>query len=460
MGQNGFSTKLKKAAAAMAFACLGTLGATPAFAVVEPAFYAWEAGVWTPFEAAYNQFVEEVDNQFFAINTYLSEIYTYMISGEGDTGTGIIGAVNANMNKIWSEQRPYMENMTGQTASWDRRNMLDSISGTAIMARAADPRACSELPVMAASRAVHGGGGGARAKGGTETKVAQAQGGTGLSDISHAADIFVAHESKYCSAEDVSYTGAAADRFGSARNAFGCSATGTMPDGDNRVQSVFVPAHDYVKAGRGDAAEIGKSYSLTYDAAGTGTAQSDAADISIRNMTASFSPNALSKDVEGTPAGKALLARVKVFNDRVSPAVMALASLKASRSSVNFNAEAAGGPDATWASEAARVYKTVFPPNTPVPAKPSEMELTRFEVARRYLDYGAGSWLEKLGADTPDQVAVESAQTLALLAHLQYETMVRTEQTNALLISLLAQSVNPVTKQDIDLASQMAARGK
>jgi len=450
MSGKTLGTKLKKTAAIVGIALAGLMATSKpatAFTEVDPIFDAWSTSV-------YAAFVEEVDNQFFAINTYLAEIYAYLSTGEGDMGTGVVGT----MNKIWEEQRPYMENMTGQQSAWSRRNMLDGMAGQTVVNKLPDPRACSELPMTMGARGMAGAGsGGMRvSKGATEARLAAQGGGSKSSDVQYAADIQATHlASGYCSATDASYL----DKNGNAttaRGAFGCAVGDThkMPDADARIQSVFRPAHDFA-----DPNAV-KTYgtSLTYNNGSTSPSpvgdQAKAADDAIATMIARFSPPALPKEVEQTSAGKVFLAKVKVFNSRVSPALdfltTAKARLDASQNSVpNGSAVLADLQDFFH-----RLY-----PSSPVPQNASDAEIMRYEVLRRYAD-PEGTWSQALTAASGDaaKLATIQAQTQAVELYLLYNMHDRQLETNSLLSAILAQSVNPITRAELQAASSQIAK--
>ena len=376
----------------------------------------------------------------------MAEIYAYLNAGEGETGTGVIGT----MNKIWQEQRPYQENMGNQNASWNRRSALDAIPGQAIANRFADPRNCSELPMMMGARsATGGGGGGSRAsRGATEAVIAKQMGGTKPNDVAHAAALYGGHKAGgYCTSEDANYV-KTDDSVGDSRQGFDClpGDTKKMPDGDARVQSILRPAHDYTDPNA--IKQYGTSLTFNNGAASLPIGdQAKAADDAIATIAARFSPPTLPKDVEQTPSGKILLTKVKAFNARVSPAIEAMSSAAA-----RLNASKNGIPAAQVASLLAdfqAVYGRLFP-GSPVPSNVSEEEVMRYEVLRRFAD-PSGNWLKTLNA-TGDAARVGQiqAQTQAVELQLLYTLNERANETNMLLSALVAQSVNPITRQEID----------
>jgi hypothetical protein len=421
---------LKKIALAVTMAAGAFSMPTPAHAYEsDPWFHEWVL-------SEYAAFVSEVDNQFFAINTYLSEIYTYMISGEGDTGTGIIKAITGNMNKIWAEQQQFTEATNKNAAQMGRVTATDAAVSNRIAASLPDPRACDEIPKVMGGRMGGGGGGGSRnSKGAYEAPVVNKGGGTSLNNATQAGQVYGTHAggngNNYCSTADVKYTN------GEAHAAFGCSAASTtMPDGDARVQSLFIPAHDY------NNASVAAAQSITFKPESAKAAQDAATSI-----LSSFSPAALPKDLETSSEGKTYLARVKVYNARISPAVHALAQLASSRSpDLNLPAPF----KAAWMSVAQPVFAHILPGVT-VPEVPSEAEVTRFEVLRRYADFGTTSWANDVIKDTDQGRLLQMLNTTeAVKLYVEWQIHNRMEENNALQAAILAQLTNPINKGELD----------
>lgn len=444
--------KFRKTALAVMIASAGLLGASTTANAYEgdPWFHAWEGYEWTPFLDMYYQFVEEVDNQFFAINTYLSEIYAYLTKGEGETGKGVIGV----MQKIWSEERPFLENMTNQQANWQRATAAEMMPAQTALSRAPDPRSCYELPTTIGARYATGGGGSSRrARASTETSIAKSQGGTKPNDVAYANEMYSAHKSSgYCSKEDAQYPNGSVDR-----NAAGCTIgdTAKMPDGDARIQSVFRPAHDYT-----DANAVKKyGSSLTYNQGKSSPSpvgdQAKAADDAISTMITRFSPPALPKEVEQTPAGKVLFTKIKTFNARISPALDFLASAK-SRYDATHSDIPTQYADSILA-DFKDYYARMFPGADPI-EKPSEAEVMRYEVLRRYADTN-GEWMKTLMAQgDAGKIAQIQAQTQGVELYLLYNLHERQVETNAILSALLAQSVNPITRAELQATSNQISK--
>lgn len=461
--KNGWKAKLKKTIAGMAVAA--SLGS-----VSLPA-HAYEGDPWFHFwvDTVYVQFASAVTNQFFGINTYLDMIYTYMISGEGDFGSGIIGGITKHMDLLWSQQRQWQEEMVNKQAAYGIKTAVDAATANTIASRIGDPRVCSEIPLRAAGRfAALGGGGGARGRARTEAIAAQAAPGVKVSDAEHAADVVSLHgggskelginAGDLCSKQDAERSGDAAKVLGSKRNSFGCQAEGSMPDGDSRIQSIFVPAHKYEAVASGDPQEIAKASSLTYS-----QPQAAVASLAAKNAVNSFSPPSLPNDVENSPTGKMLLAKQKIFQDRLSPAIQALSSIVGSRTpmSSNLGTATAKALADNWQKTAADVYSRVFPAGTPVPATPSMAEMLRYEVYRRFLDVGGmDSWINKLDTADDRKILQMQAETQSVQLYVEWELLNSIRENNAIQAAILAQMINPVTKQELSTAAATAYRNK
>lgn len=439
------TTVFKRALSALAVTgALASMSApAQAFTEVDPHWRAWEASTYT-------QFVMKVNNQFYNINQYLADIHAYLTNGDGDTGRGVIGTITKTMDA----QRKFSEEDTANEHARMQVLSMNQAMATRVAASISNPRDCYELPKGMGARMGGGGGATAASKGRIETNLAKEGAGTKTSEVAHAAAVYGNHSANgHCTAEDAKYAGV---NGGSAdRQAFGCTAPGKMPDGDARAQSLFVPAHDYTKA---DAPE---RLSLTFDNGQkvNGPSQAMSADETIANIVARFSPPALPKGVEQTPQGRVLLTKQKVFNARLSPAVNALSTIAAGRDGVN-NPMSDTMRKSVWGDEVAGVYGRVFP-GLKVPVKPSEMEVLRYEVMRRYADYGGGSWNEKMVSNSdPAARSKMQLENQAVQLNLLYQIHSRMEENNAVQAAILSHLVNPITKSDLELAAQGALNSK
>lgn len=436
MSQKTFRGSIKKTMAAVSIAMAFTLAVPPVEAhgppdgalgdpVATAAFNAWNTNIYTVF-------VTTVNNQFYAINTYLSQIYEYMRVGSGDpdNGTGLIGT----MKVIWEETQAFNEANGKMNAQMNRVTSVDAAVANRVAASMPDSRACSEIPRVMGARMAGGGGGGSRAaRGGLERIVANSGAGTAPSSLNQAGDVFSTHATKYCSTPDIQFTN------GQAHTAFGCTAVSTMPDGDARVQSLFVPAHNYEQTAPSIAAN------LTFSTAD----EKQAAKDSSKNIISAFSPPGLTREMEATPEGKQYLTRVKVFNTRISPAIHALAQIASYRfPDANIPSFLSDG----WKAIATPVYGRIFP-GMSVPDLPSAAEVVRFEVLRRFADFGAESWHQKIIQDNDQANLLRELNTTASVnLYVNWELHNRMEENNALQASILSQLVNPTSKQELDSA--------
>lgn len=436
-------TPLKRVAASLAVAAACAVTSAPAFAYEgDPWFRQWQTSVFA-------QFQMNVQNQFYAINEFMNAIRIYLTTGEGDTGTGLIGTIQKTQdaNRFYGQEEAATNHARNQVLA------MNQAMANRVASSIPDPRDCDELPQRVGARAGGGGGGSMVSKGRTEAKAAANAAGTLPSPTAHAAAVYGNHQAGgYCAAEDINYSGAAG---GSARNAFNCTTPGAMPDGDARAQSVFVPAHDYVNA------SAATRMSLTYDGGQTptsGPSQAAAADDSINNIVSRFSPAAMPKNIEQSPQGRIVLAKQKVFNARLSPAINALAGIS-SRRNASANAMSTEALAAVWDNSTVQgVYDRVFS-GAQHPKKPSEMEVIRYEVMRRYADYGVNSWITQVTNEAdPAKRSLAQIQNQAVELNLLYQIHGRLEENNALQSAILAQLMNPVTKADIELNSQAASQ--
>ena len=426
--------RFKKAALAAAVSAAALSCAAPAQAYEsDPWFHSWESSVYTAF-------VQQVTNQFFAINTYLSQIYLYLNSGVGETGTGVIGT----MQKLGQQNQEFTESANKNLAQMNRVTQTDASVAQRVAAAMPDPHECSEIPRVMGARMAGGGGGGGRAiKGSIERVVSNAGGGTAPSSVAQAGDVYATRsQAKYCSTADVTFSN------GKRHAAFGCSAASTtMPAADVRVQSLFVPAHNFEDPAQEKAAN------LTFSTPEEGQAAADAAKMVI----SAFSPVGLTPDMESTPAGKQYLTRVAAFNARLSPAIHALAQIASLRMpDANLASEIAE----SWKANATPVYARIFP-GMKVPEKPSESEVMRYEVLRRYADYGPESWHQKqIQDDDQARLTRELTDAVVVNTYVNWQTHNRLEESNAIQAALLAQSVNPTTKQELEVASRSVYSNK
>lgn len=359
-------------------------------------------------------------------------LYSYLISGIGDVGTGVVGTISGNARAKMSHDETQEGNQAAHYAAVDRTRDAEMIPAKRVINNSPDPSHCSEEAINMASGAAGANSDAALATAAqiakSNAKTAQNQAGTQPSDTAHAAKV-LEEMKKYASDID-----AKEGRFASAGSA-------GMPDGNIRTQSLFTPAHDYTKP------DESAKQNLTFT-----KEQQEAADAVINNMVTRFTPPALPQAVEATPTGKVYIAKTKIFNARLSPAVMALSGIAARRAESPLS----GNTQQGWQT-ASKEYSAIFP-GVNKPSAPSEMETLRMEVMRRY----AGSdWLTDLKKNSnPARVAQEQAATDAVKLKVLYEIHNRMEENSAVQAAILSQLVNPVSRSEIDNIAQSAFRNK
>lgn len=410
----------------------------------DPHWRVWES-------TTYRAFVQRVTNQFFEINQHMADVRGYLTNGDGETGKGVIGAITKTAD---ADRKFQEENMANEHA---RMQVLAMNQAMAIRVAGAisNPRDCYELPKRVGARMGGGGAGSNVPKGRTEAKVAATNAGNQPSPVAHAAAVYGNHKANgFCSNEDANYAGVTTGD--ASRNAFGCEAAGPMPDGDARAQGLFVPAHDYT------AAASAKKVSVTFDngaAASGGSTQRNAADESIANIVSRFSPPALPKNVEQTPAGRILLTKQKIFNARLSTSINALSTIAAMRDA-SANPMSAQTLARVWGADVDAVYSRVFP-GVQKPEKPSEIEVLRYEVMRRYADYGDSSWaVEGSKVSDPAKRQLMQMETEAVQLNLLYQIHSRLGENNAIQAAILAQLVNPISKEELERSARGAIQSK
>lgn len=390
--------------------------------------------------------------QFTNVITELNNIYNYLAYGIAQDSTKASKGLIGTIIKEHELDRKYLEEQLALNHSRDQTLAMKQAYATNVAGKIQDYRVCDDLvrdlqaQTSGGGGAVGRGGGGSVAKGNTERQVAASSAGNATTLVGQSAQIYNNHAQKYCAPEDLKYSD------GTARNAFQCSAESTMPDGDARAQSVFAPAHQYY-----NPTAVAKQ-NLTFTAA-----QKQAADDTIKNIVSAFSPPALPKKYEQTEAGKEFLTKAKVLNARTSAAVHALASMADRRMPMSQNGAAGGGTvvgpwdfgDPNWIE----TYKRVFGSQITVPSKLSEADSLRFEVYRRYYDSptASGSWYKEKVASGDDSekfremLRIGSAQML-----LMYNIHQRLEENNMMQAAILANIVNPVTKDEVSLSAKAA----
>ncbi len=403
--------------------------------------------------------------------SWLEKLYTYLTTGAVNGGTDGGKGIHGFLETIAGQQRQdrtLAEEQMANQVQHEQRIAVEAAMAQKIINNLPDPRDCMDAPARMAGRAVGGGGASVRAiKGKIETKIMAES--AKRSDLEHVATVYTQHkEGGYCSPVD------RIGPDGKPREAFGCTASdiGKMPDGNARVQSLFTPAHDFTDP---DAAA---ATSLTYnngkvDANGKPVPieakfdQYQAATDTIANLASRFQPPVLDPRVEKIPQGRIYLTRLKTYQARVSAAVNVLTNIAAQRTP-GTGTLSADQTKTIWqgmenrdlgVSKTEDTYARLFPGVT-FPEIPSEAELMRFEVMRRYADrdpefsWDAGLMRKKENAQ------LEIARTLALTNFLLYQIHNRVEEGNSVAAVSLLQDINPIVKADLERATFRAASAK
>lgn len=424
--------------------------------------------------AGYNQvenFYKFVVDASKSIYGELHAIYEYLAYGVAENASKAANGLIGTMIKEHDLDRKFLEEQLALNHVRMQELMMKASYANAAAGKLQDYRACDDIVANTLARSAGGGaagrgGGSSAAKGETENKIAKTQAGGSGSQVAHASAIYKDHKDKgYCSYEDVNFykPDGTIDTAKGTRNAFACSAPGSMPDADARAQSVFAPAHDYTKP------EVVAKQTLTFDKNGSGTAQKQAADDAIRNIVSSFSPPHLTKEQESTDAGRMYLTKTKVFNARTSSAVHALAAMADRRTSSNIGSGSANtsggsflffkwGKD-DWKTIYARVFG--FGSVADVPAQLSEADALRFEAYLRYYDDSTkdDSWYSKqVEGGSGDDLLKEQLRMGSVELMMLYNIHQRMEENNMIQAAILSHMINPVTKDELERSAHMVSR--
>lgn len=210
----------------------------------------------------------------------------------------------------------------------------------------------------------------------------------------------------------------------------GCTSVGQYPDADITATSIF------------RAAPANKSTTVpnqTFETQG----QQEAAMAYINNVMPLPAPQPQGI-AANTPAGKIALVRLRLYNSRVNSGQNALAAIAAARSPVHGLPNEFGG-QAAW-SQASQDYSQVFPGQT-MPAKPSAREMLSYFVERTL--YSPTYYAKNIANASGDDLTRELIKQVAYNNHIQLLLLDRQEQANTMLATLVAQSVDPMTRESI-----------
>ena len=210
---------------------------------------------------------------------------------------------------------------------------------------------------------------------------------------------------------------------------------------------------------------LGNKYQLV--PSGMAVNQAKAAATFVTNIQGPGLPEQIDPQAMDTPGGKEYAPYWDAFTSRMSTLVEALSSISGSRT-VEMQDQGPGKdplppqPDVKWKTNK-ETWEQVFPGQS-FPDTPSEMERIRFEVYRRTsgVDFKSPttnmvvrSWQTALPAPVSQLATTEAWQLQLSLIQ-----VVRIEENNKLLAALLAQSLNPVTKDTVESMSKSVARGR
>lgn len=405
--------------------------------------------------------------------TWFKKIYTYMWSGyvdetqtHTDDGQGVVGLLKALVRQQ-DNQRDFDQEAAANDIQHQQRIAVEAAIAQKLVNNHPDPRDCMDAPNRMASRGGASGAISRVAKGAIEAKVAQES--VKKNDLEHMTAVFKNRKDNgYCSPTDVQVI----DETGRTipRKTFTCETVGNMPDADARIQSIFTPAHDYTKPDKI------KAVSLTFNngkidsnglpkSANPNEDQYRASVDAISNIAARYQPPRQESNSENTAQGRAYLTKLKTYNARVSAGTNVLSTIAAMRTpgtgildeaqakevweGIGGESGTNGGLDTTK-----ETYERIFGASSAggpqFPEVPSEAELMRFEVLRRYADRDpAKSWDAKLMLNK-GTAQLEVARTLAVTNFLLYQIHSRVEEGNSVAAIQLLQDINPITKAEMD----------
>ena len=349
-----------------------------------------------------------------------SLLYTYLISGIGDIGTGGTGTTSANAQSQMSHKETAGSNTKAHYAAVDRTRDAEMTVAERVVNDSPNPMACEEGIISSQLGARNAFGDTSKATNIAASKISASVDKTIASaknELAHTAGFIEKHYSKYCSEVD--------------SKAGRCSGSSKMPDADSRVQSIFYPADNFQN-------QQSAKQSITFT-----SEQFEAASDAVVNILGRYSPPTLPKSVSETPAGKMYNIKMKVFQSRISPANFVLTNIAARRG----QAELSSGAQTTW-NEASKSYSDIFT-GTQAPSKPSEAEAMRLEVMRRFADPRYYKNNMAKDSDLANSL-VELAQNDAIELKLLWDLHSRLEEDNALLAATIAQLLNPISKTEIE----------
>ena len=366
----------------------------------------------------------------FTMQMNFMELYMYLISGIGDVGTGIAGTTSANSQSQMSHNEAAQSNAEAHDKAIQRTREAEMIVADRVVADSPNPAHCSEETIVknmgTKGDSVDASIAGAKAAGKIAADLSKSR--NLKNELAHSAAIIESSTSLYCSQAD--------------QDAKRCSKS-IMPAANERVQSLFTPAHDYL-----NIAEAKKQTS-TFDYGAANGPQSKAAIEAASLITGKYSPPVIPKAVSETPLGKMYNAKYKIYEARLAPSEMILANIIARRTP-------SGSTSKTW-QQSQSVFSRVFAGKT-MPSSPSETEAVQLEVYKRFAD---SDWLTEVKKDD-DMARVMQERTVTSSVELKIllDIHARLEENLAVRSAILTQLVNPVSKLEVETAAASAYRAK
>lgn len=383
-----------------------------------------------------------VNSQLGTTNTTLNTLNQYLQTG--NTGNGLIpllSAINEKLGKSNSndQQAESNANMAQRDLVYEQEMLKMKMGATPTQSEFL--RACVEITSRTTTAQGHGAARGAadayrqQRELATENEQYLTTPETEAAKV--AARVINRGSSGYCSSQDI--------KNGSP----GCTngSVGSMPNADLRASSLT--------QGATGATTDPTNSSLT-------VAQADAARAYIRNILPS-APTMPSPKYLETNKGKLFQASLNRYVARISAGRDGLNAILASHEAIgvtaNGNSETSGMLT-DWRNKEA-MWGRVFGPQLKFPQNPSERDLLRLEVFQVFADPKYKTDISTRISST-ERGAAEAAKEQIRLMGIQNRIMLqmleRQEQSNVMLAAIMANQLDPVTKQSLDAASAATAQ--
>lgn len=338
--------------------------------------------------------------------TWGAKIYAYWAFGfvaenpgeqYTDGGQGIVGILKA-INRQKDNQRDFDQETKANETQHQQRIAIEGVLAEKLTQNHPDIRDCMDETTRNSGKALANGSGVRMAKNNIEKIVYEQS--LKKNDLEHMTAVFKNRvENGYCSPTDIEVIDEAGTTI--PRKTFNCTEIGKMPDADVRVQSLFHPAENFTEP------DNLKKPSLTYNLGKPndepleeGHDQQKAAIDLINNLAARYQPPYLPENMENTAQGRAYLTKYKTYQAKVSAAVNALTEIAAMRTA-NGGSLSPEALKERWTGDNSLqlggesnedIYKRIFGDDAQFPETPSEIELMRFDVLRRYVERKDNGW--------------------------------------------------------------------